>query len=106
MSLSDGPSPHGLRQDTHLNLLDLFPRYPIFDRLCAHKPVADIISFTRTFKALLHLHQTFLGLQQWNVDRDLLRFLKDPRRFRTQRHVGKCDGLVSGSFALQFFERW
>ncbi len=42
-------------------------------------------------------------LQQWNVDRDLLRFVKDPRGFRTQ--LGKCDGLISGSFALQFFER-
>lgn len=103
MSLSDHSSPNGLRQDNHLNLLDLFKWYPIFDRLCAHMPIAEIINLTRTCKALSHLYQTLLGLQQWNVDRDLLRFVKDPHRFRTQ--LGKCDGLISGSFALQFFER-
>jgi hypothetical protein len=103
MSLCDGPSSNGLRQDTHLNLLDLFQWYPIFDRLCAHMPIAGIINLTRTCRTLSHLYQTLLDLQQWNVDRDLLRFVKDPRRFRTQ--LGKCDGLISGSFALQFFER-
>jgi len=86
-----------------LNLLDLFQCYPIFERLCAYMPIAGIIYLTQTCKALSHLYQTLLGLQQWNVDRDLLRFVEDPRRFRTQ--LGKCDGLISGSFALQFFER-
>ncbi len=101
MSLCDGPSPNnGLRQGTHLNLLDLFQCYPIFDRLCAHMPIAGSINLTRTCRTLSHLYQTLLDLQQWNVDRDLLRFVKDPRRFRTQ--LGKCDGLISGSFALQF----
>ncbi len=66
-------------------------------------PIAGIINLTRTCRTLSHLYQTLLDLQQWNVDRDLLRFVKDPRRFRTQ--LGKCDGLISGSFALQFFER-
>lgn len=58
---------------------------------------------TRTCRASSHLYYSLISLQLWNIDRDLQRFVREPRRFREQ--LGKCDGLISGSFALQFFER-
>ncbi|KAL8691236.1 MAG: hypothetical protein Q9218_003494 [Villophora microphyllina] len=75
----------------------------IFDRLCVHLSIGEIIRLTRTCKALSHLYRTLVGLRHWNVDRDLLRFVKDPWGFRSQ--LARYDGLISGSFALQFFER-
>ena len=90
-------------QSTKPDFLDLFRAYPVFDRFCTYLSIRDIISLTRTCKALSHLYRTLIRLQHWNIDRDLLRFVEDPRRFRSQ--LGKCNGLISGSFALQFFER-
>lgn len=40
---------------------------------------------------------------QWDVDRVLNRFVRDPAGLRSQ--MGRCDALISGSAALQFFER-
>ena len=40
---------------------------------------------------------------QWNIDKYLHRFVSDPKKFRSQ--LGAYDALVSGSLALQFFER-
>lgn len=86
-------------------LLDIFHKeshYPIFIKLCELLPIADIISLTRTCKQLSNLYQTLLPLQ-WNVNRTLERFVRDPSAFRSQ--LGRCDALVSGSVALQFFEK-
>ena len=103
MSPSNSSSSNCMKQAKKSTFLDLTQSYPVFDQLCIHLRIREIINLTRTCKALSHLYQTLLSLQQWNVDRNLLRFVKDPRRFRSQ--LGKCDGLISGSFALQFFER-
>ena len=105
MALLQDPILHGAGQleTTKPTLYDLFETYPIFDRLCLHLPIREIINLTRTCRALSKLYQTLLHLQQWNVDRSLLRFVKEPRQLRAQ--MAKCDGLISGSFALQFFER-
>ena len=86
-----------------LNLLDLFEYNPVFNSLCFHLPIKDIVSLTRTCKALSHVYQTLLKSKHWNVDKDLRRFVADPRRLRNQ--LGQCNAFISGSFVLQFFER-
>ena len=40
---------------------------------------------------------------QWDVDRRLRRFVRDPYGFRSQ--MAKSDALIVGSFVSQFFER-
>ena len=90
-------------QFTKPTLLDLFQSYPIFDRLCLHLRIREIINLTRTCKALSHLYQRLLRLQKWDVDRSLQYFVKKPRELRNQ--LPECDGLISGSFALQFCAR-
>ena len=103
MPFSTNPSDNVPIRSMKPDFLDLFRAYPVFDRLCTNLSIRDIISLTRTCKPLSHLYRTLIRLQHWNVDRDLLRFVEDPRRFRSQ--LGKCNALISGSFALQFFER-
>ena len=103
MALSDDPTLHSASQSPKPTLLDLFESYPVFDRLCQHLPMREIINLTRTCRALSNLYQTLLRLKKWDVDRSLRRFVNDPRQLRAQ--LGKCEGLISGSFALQFFER-
>jgi len=76
--------------------------YPVFDRICSYLGIGDIISMTRTCKRLSGLYQALLATQ-WNVDRALRRFVNDPYRFRSK--LGEYDAIVSGSFALQFFDR-
>jgi len=76
--------------------------YPIFDRICSSLGIGDIVSLTRTCKSLSSVYQVLLTTQ-WNVDRALRRFVKDPCLFRSK--LGEYDALVSGSFALQFFDR-
>lgn len=86
-----------------MGFLSLLQSYPIFSKISALLAVRDIVFLTRTCKALSHLHRTLLGSNHWNVDRDLRRFVKDPRRLREQ--LGQHNALISGSFVLQFFER-
>ncbi|KAH8683003.1 hypothetical protein BGZ60DRAFT_551938, partial [Tricladium varicosporioides] len=40
---------------------------------------------------------------QWNINRQLERFVNDPPSLRSL--MSQCNALISGSFALQFFER-
>ena len=82
-----------LRPDSH---------YPIFSRICGYLPIGAIISLTQTCKTFSSLYQNLLPLQ-WNIDRTLRRFVRDPQALRSQ--MAKCEALISGSVALQFFER-
>lgn len=86
-----------------LNLLDLFEYNPVFNSLCFRLPIKDIVSLTRTCRALSHVYETLLKSTHWNVDKGLRRFVNNPRRLRNQ--LGQCNALISGSFVLQFFER-
>jgi hypothetical protein len=81
---------------------DIFKCYPIFDTICAHLEPSDIISLRLTTKQLSPLFET-LFRTQWNINRQLTRFIKDPISFRSQ--LAEHDALISGSFALQFFDR-
>lgn len=98
-------SSFSLNEMTAPGFLDVFhleSRYPIFDRICSYLPIASIIALTRTCRGLSGLYQSLLPLQ-WNVDRLLSRFVRDPQFFRSQ--LGRHNALVSGSVALQLFER-
>ena len=86
-----------------VGFLDLLQAYPIFSKISSFLAVRETVFLSRTCKALSHLHRTLLSSNHWDVDRDLRRFVKDPRRLRQQ--LGQHNALISGSFALQFFER-
>lgn len=85
-----------------VTLLALFNEFPIVEKLCSCLDIGDIISLTRTCKRLSPLYQELLP-SQWNVDRHLQRFVDNPVAFRIM--MADCEALVSGSLALQFFER-
>lgn len=89
-------------QSLLLTLLNPDSHYPIFTRFCEILSNAEIIALTRTCKRLRHLYQDLLP-SQWDVDRTLRRFVMNPQALR--RQMGKHDALISGSIALQFFER-
>ncbi|KAL9580239.1 MAG: hypothetical protein Q9212_004611 [Teloschistes hypoglaucus] len=85
-----------------LNILDYDSQYPVCDRICSFLPIGDLVNLTRTCRQLSSLYQNLLPAQ-WNVDRRLLGFVNDPKALRS--FMGKHDVLISGSFAIQFFER-
>ena len=90
------------KQANVVTLLELFNEFPVVEKLCSYLAIGDIISLTRTCKRLSPLYQEVLP-SQWNVDRHLQRFVDNPVAFRMM--MADCDALVSGSLALQFFER-
>ena len=88
-----------------MNFVNLFvwnSHYPIFSRLCDFLAIGDIVALTRTCRQFANLYQLLLPVQ-WNVDRRLRRFVRNPAGLRSQ--MGQSDALISGSFAVQFFER-
>lgn len=87
---------------TFLNTFDRQSRYPIFVALYDQLPVGDIISLTRTCRQLSTLYQSLLPLQ-WDIDRRLRRYVKDPIRFRSM--MARCNAVIFGGFATDFFER-
>ncbi|KAG8527294.1 uncharacterized protein KY384_008038 [Bacidia gigantensis] len=84
------------------NLLDSRHPYPVFRRLCDFLDIQDIIHLTRTCKKFSGLYSYLLPIL-WNVDKRLERFAQQPEIFRSQ--MGLYDALITGSFAVQFFER-
>ena len=85
-----------------MSVFDRHMCYPFFIKLCDHLSIAEIVALTRTCKKYADLYQYLLPVQ-WNVDRKLSCFVRDPYGFRSQ--MAKTDALISGSFAFQFFER-
>lgn len=76
--------------------------FPVFERLAGFLDIGSIVALTRTCKRLSGVYQSLLPVQ-WDVNQRLARFVTSPERFRYT--LGKSGGLISGSFALQFFER-
>jgi len=60
---------------------------------------------TKSFLAVTQTCRQYRELQtvEWGINAKLSLFLEDPQDFRSQ--LGRCKALISGSFALQFFER-
>ncbi|KAL8823699.1 MAG: hypothetical protein Q9191_005627 [Dirinaria sp. TL-2023a] len=94
------PSP--TPKTTVFDVLDHDARYTIFESIASLLNIADIASLSRTCKQLSSFYQALLPAH-WNVDRRLRRFVRDPKALRSQ--MGRHDALISGSFAVQFFER-
>ena len=95
-SITPSPTP------TFLDIFERSSSFPIFSRVCDYLPIASIISLTRTCRKLSDLYRYLIPIQ-WNVDKRLRRFVQSPSSLRSQ--MGKFDALISGSFAIQFFER-
>ena len=87
---------------TFTSVFDRHMCYPFFIRLCERLSIAEIVALTRTCKKYADLYQYLLPIQ-WDVDRRLRRFVRDPHGFRAQ--MAKSDALIVGSFVSQFFER-
>ena len=85
-----------------MSVFDRHRCYPFFIRLCEHLSIAEIITLTRTCKKYADLYQYLLPIQ-WDVNRGLHRFVRDPCGLRSQ--TAKSDALIAGSFVVQFFER-
>ncbi|KAE9970418.1 hypothetical protein BLS_002678 [Venturia inaequalis] len=87
-------------------LFDVFvrrgPYWTIFDRISSFLPIGDIHVLRRTCRAVQPIYDELVK-SQWSVDARLKRFFKDPLKFREV--VGRCDALISGDFALEYFER-
>ena len=75
---------------------------PIFRALTTYLGVAEIVYLSRTCKQLSTLYAE-LRPRLWDVDRSLRRFVDDPKSLRSE--MARSEALISGSFALQFFER-
>lgn len=81
---------------------DVFLNSVVFDNLCTFLNPRDLFALRATTKQLSDSFDT-LFKTQWNINRSLGRFSRDPVQFRSM--MAKCDALISGSFALQFFAR-
>jgi hypothetical protein len=68
----------------------------IYDRLSSCMPLRDTLALSRTCTQMRHAYR-----ERWSVDDRLTRFVKDPKRLRSE--LGRYSSLISGSFALQFF---
>lgn len=76
--------------------------WPINQHIFSSLDIKDIIALSRTCTALTHVYERLVPLL-WNIDARLRTFFDDPLTFRN--HLCTADGLVAGTFALQFFAR-
>ena len=94
---------HVYASRTVLNFLSERERYyPIFERICLFLPIECLCALSCVSKGLAGL-QKDLRKTQWNVDKKLRRFVRNPQALRSQ--LGQADAVISGSFAVQFFDR-
>lgn len=77
-------------------------QYPVFTRICELIPVGSILALNQTCKSLSNLYKR-IQHTQWNIDRRLGEYFRDPSQVRSL--MGECDALISGRFAVEFFER-
>ncbi|MCJ1348685.1 hypothetical protein MMC31_006918 [Peltigera leucophlebia] len=77
-------------------------QYPVFWGICKLLPVDSIIALSQTCKPLSNLYKR-IQPTQWNIDRRLKEYFKDPSRVRSL--MGEFNALISGRFVVEFFER-
>lgn len=84
--------------------LDIFDesQYPVFATICELISVDSIVALSQTCKPLSNLYKR-IQPTQWNIDRRLGEYFKEPSQVRSL--MGECDALISGRFAVEFFER-
>ncbi|KAI1495688.1 hypothetical protein F5X99DRAFT_109338 [Biscogniauxia marginata] len=90
--------PHQRRQNPP-TLQTLFRIYPIRERIACCLETRDVLRLCQTSWAM----RQDIKANEWDINAKLGRFIKNPTGFRSQ--LGRSNALISGSFALQFFER-
>ncbi|KAL9627261.1 MAG: hypothetical protein Q9204_006697 [Flavoplaca sp. TL-2023a] len=90
------------RAITFVNTFSRDAHYPIFSCLCDHLSIGGILALSKTCKDFSDIYDYLLPMY-WNMDKRLQRFVNDPTGLRSK--MGELDVLISGSFAIQFFER-
>ena len=104
----DEDEPSGKRIDHRPQHIDTVPeltdllssRYePIRERILHHTDTKSVLALSSTNRQL----RASIRESEFNINVKLKRFVQDPYTFRTL--LGHAGGLISGSFALQFFER-
>ncbi|PQE10290.1 hypothetical protein CJF32_00000788 [Rutstroemia sp. NJR-2017a WRK4] len=88
--------------ERNLSWVDIFLCYPIFDKIYSHLDPVDILFLRLTTKKLSPCFES-LFKTQWNINRQLTRFVKDPISLRSL--LAKHDALISGDDTVQFFKR-
>lgn len=63
---------------------------------------ASLIRLAQTSQTIRYWIISASGL--WDINKPLQRFFEDPIAFRSQ--LGACDAIMSGGFALRFFEHF
>ncbi|KAI0526282.1 hypothetical protein F5B22DRAFT_150776 [Xylaria bambusicola] len=80
-----------------LGLRYLLCQYPIRSCIFRYLDTRSILNLCRTSSAFRGDIYSYL----WDINEKLERFFRNPTAFRTA--LGRADGLIAGSFALQFF---
>jgi hypothetical protein len=83
-------------------VLDPVVYYPIYSLLLSRLDSLSIVRLSKTCRRLATLYRSAIR-REWNVDRLLLRFVAQPVALR--RVMRDHGAVISGSVALQFFER-
>lgn len=81
--------------------IDVLDNYPIFNNLCSHLDIAGILPLQRVTRRWSRHISAHLK-ERWNINKKLRRFVTNPQNLRTE--LGRYDALISGSFAIQFFD--
>ena len=96
LSLECQPKKH-----TKVTILDVLSPYPICDIFLSYLEIADLLNVQLISKRLTSNIKAHCK-KRWDINRRLKRFVAHPKAFRTQ--LGSSDAVISGSFALQFFD--
>lgn len=83
------------------NLIDILCQYPICDRLLSHLEISTLLTVKLLSKRLTPNIQSHCQ-RRWDINRRLKRFVRFPKDLRAV--LGSVNALISGSFALQFFD--
>ena len=83
------------------SLLGVLALYPIFNTLCSHLDIGGLLTVRKISKKL-DTHLSTHMKERWNINRRLARFVRDPRKLRSE--MARHGALISGSFVIQFFD--
>ena len=72
---------------------------PIRKRILQFLDTKSLLAMVRVSKEM----RSTIYSHEWNINEKLWRFVDDPVEFRSL--LGEHNGFISGSFAIQFFER-
>lgn len=82
--------------------LEMFRRHPIYDNIFCHLTPLSLTRMASVDRAIRAVTQDF-STRAYNINRRLSRFFTRPLSFRSL--MARTRMVISGSFALQFFDR-